>query len=62
MLERLDVLMAWCRMKFNPKKSRSLSVRKGKIDATTIFTVANQQIPKASEDPVKSLGDGTIHP
>ena len=28
MLERLDVLMAWCRMKFKPKKSRSLSVRK----------------------------------
>ena len=42
MLERLDVLMAWCRVKFKPKKSRSLSVRKGKIDATTTFTVANQ--------------------
>ena len=41
MLERLDVLMAWCTMKFKPKKSRSLSVRKGKIDATTIFTVAS---------------------
>ena len=55
MLERLDVLMAWCRMKFKPKKSRSLSVRKGKIDATTIFTVANQQIPTVSQEPVKSL-------
>ena len=29
MLERLEVLMTWCRMKFQPKKSRSLSVRKG---------------------------------
>ncbi|KAK3726923.1 hypothetical protein RRG08_063154 [Elysia crispata] len=29
MLEGLDVLMAWCRMKFKPKKSCSLSVRKG---------------------------------
>ncbi|KAK3744418.1 hypothetical protein RRG08_000851 [Elysia crispata] len=56
MLERLDVLMAWCRMKFKPKKSRSLSVRKGKIDATTIFTVASQQIPTVSQEPVKSLG------
>ena len=55
MLERLDVLMAWCRMKFKPKKSRSLSVRKGKIDATTIFTVASQQIPMVSQEPVKSL-------
>ena len=56
MLERRDVLMAWCRMKFKPKKSRSLSVRKGKIDATTIFTVASQQIPTVSQEPVKSLG------
>ncbi|GFS05115.1 reverse transcriptase [Elysia marginata] len=30
MLARLDTLMAWCRMKFKPKKSRSLSIRKGK--------------------------------
>ncbi|KAK3735730.1 hypothetical protein RRG08_024526 [Elysia crispata] len=37
MLERLDVLMAWCRMKFKPKKSRSLSVRKGRINATTVI-------------------------
>ena len=49
MLERLDVLVAWCRMKFKPKKSHSLSVRKGKIDAMTIFTVANQQIPTLRE-------------
>ena len=48
--------MAWCRMKFKPKKSRSLSVRKGKIDATTIFTVASQRIPTVSQEPVKSLG------
>ncbi|KAK3759133.1 hypothetical protein RRG08_033378 [Elysia crispata] len=56
MLECIDVLMAWCRMKFKPKKSRSLSVKKGTIDATTIFTVANQQIPMVSHEPVKSLG------
>ena len=56
MLERLDLLMAWCTMKFKPKKSRSLSVRKGKIDATTKFTVASQQIPTVSQEPVKSLG------
>ena len=55
MLERLDVLMAWCRMEFKPKKSRSLSVRKGKIDVMTIFTVANQQIPTVCQEPFKSL-------
>ena len=48
--------MAWCRIKFKPKKSGSLSVRKGKIDATTTFTMANQQIPMVSQEPVKSLG------
>ena len=52
-LERFDVLMAWCRMKFKPKKSHSLSVRNGKINAT--FTVANQQISTVSQEPVKSL-------
>ena len=36
-------------------QSPSLSVRKGKVDATT-FTVANQQIPTVSQKPVKSLG------
>ena len=56
MLERLNVLMAWCRMKFKPKKSCSLSVRKGKIDAMTTFTVANQQKPTVSQESVKSLG------
>ncbi|KAK3698838.1 hypothetical protein RRG08_028693 [Elysia crispata] len=43
-------------MKFKPKKSRSLSVRKDKMDATMIFTVASQQIPTVSQEPVKSPG------
>ena len=55
-LERLCGLMSWCRMNFKPKKSHSLSVRKGKIDATTMFTVANKQIPMVSEESVKRLG------
>ena len=48
--------MALCRMSFKPKKSRSLSVGKGKIDAAATFTVANKQIPTVSEELVKSLG------
>ncbi|KAK3775914.1 hypothetical protein RRG08_025132 [Elysia crispata] len=62
MLQRLDILTAWGRMKFKPKKSRRLLVRKVKIDATTTFTVANQQISTISQEPVQSLGSGTIHP
>ncbi|GFN76057.1 reverse transcriptase [Plakobranchus ocellatus] len=64
MLTRLDALMSWCRMEFKPKKSRSfklkksrsLSIRKGKVDEATTFTVAEQQIPTVSQEPVKSLG------
>ena len=56
MLEHLDGIMSWCRMNFKPKKSRSRSVRKCKIDAATTFTVANKQISTVSEEPVKSLG------
>ena len=52
MLKHLDVLMAWCRMKFKPKKPLILSVSK---DAMTTFTVANQQISTVSQEPVKSL-------
>ncbi|GFN99215.1 polyprotein [Plakobranchus ocellatus] len=56
MLTRLDDLMSWCRMEFQPKKSRSLSIRRGKVDEATTFTVAEQQIPTVSQEPVKSLG------
>ncbi|GFO10131.1 reverse transcriptase [Plakobranchus ocellatus] len=56
MLTHSDVLMSWCRMEFKPKKSRSLSIRKGKVDEATTFTVAEQQIPTVSQEPVKSLG------
>ncbi|GFS10765.1 reverse transcriptase [Elysia marginata] len=56
MLARLGTLMAWCRIKFKPKKSRSLSIRKVKIEEAVTFTVAEQQTPTVSQEPVKSLG------
>ncbi|GFN78420.1 reverse transcriptase [Plakobranchus ocellatus] len=56
MLTRLDDLMSRCRMEFKPKKSRSLSIRRGKVNEATTFTVAEQQIPTISQEPVKSLG------
>ncbi|GFN88029.1 transposase [Plakobranchus ocellatus] len=60
MLTRLDVLMSWCRMEFKPKKSRSLSMRRGKVDEATTFPVAERQIPTVSQEPVKSLGRCTL--
>ena len=44
-LELLDGLISWCRVNSKPNKSRSLSVRKDKIDAATTFTGANNQEP-----------------
>ncbi|GFO40547.1 reverse transcriptase [Plakobranchus ocellatus] len=56
MLKRFDVLMSWCRMEFKPKTFCSLSIRKGKVDEAMTFTIAEQQIPTVSQEPVKSLG------
>ena len=55
-LESLDEVVAAARMQFKPKKSRSLSLRKGKADESVTFSIANQVIPTVSEEPVKSLG------
>ena len=42
----MDELMIWCRMKFKPQKSRSLSLR--------YFEIGGQRIPTVSDLPVKS--------
>ena len=55
-LERLDSLMVWSRMKFKPAKSRSLSIVKGKVANDIKFQVGGQAIPTVCEEPVKSLG------
>ncbi|GFO02114.1 reverse transcriptase [Plakobranchus ocellatus] len=61
MLTCLDLFMSWCRMEFKPKKSRSLSIRKGKVDETTTFTVAEQQIPTVSKkNQSRASEDGMI--
>ena len=52
----MDELMIWCRMKFKPQKSRSLSLRKGKLNQNINFEIGGQRIPTVSDLPVKSLG------
>ena len=54
-LQQLDDVIASARMNFKPKKSRSLSLRKGKVKPVS-FTIASQNIPTVTEEPVKSLG------
>ena len=54
-LTRLDELITWSRMKFKDKKSRSLTIQKGK-QRQQKFTTAGEQMPTVKEQPVKSLG------
>ena len=54
-LERLQLLIRWARMKFKPQKSRSLSLRKGKV-INCFFSVEGVRMPIVREAPVKSLG------
>ncbi|XP_078665283.1 uncharacterized protein LOC144907786 [Branchiostoma floridae x Branchiostoma belcheri] len=54
-LLRLEELTRWARMSFKPSKSRSLSLRKGKV-SNQVFSVSNQNIPTIQQEPVKSLG------
>ena len=42
-------------MEFKPKKSRTLSMKKGKVKEVH-FVVAGDRIPTLNEQPVKSLG------
>ena len=55
LLENLDRFISWARMSFKPKKSRCLSLRKGKMVEVS-FQVAGQDIPTVKSEPVKSLG------
>ena len=54
-LSRLDELITWSRMKFKAKKSRSLTLHKGKQKQKK-FVIAGEQMPTIEEEPVKSLG------
>ena len=55
MLLRLNTMINWSKMDL-PRKSPSLSVRKGKDDESVILNIANQDIPTVSQEPVKSIG------
>ena len=61
MLERLDLLMAWCRRKFKPKKSRSLSVRKYKIMRRIHSQQPISRYQRSVKNQLRALGDDTIH-
>ena len=55
-LSLMDKQIIWCRMKFKPQKSRSLSLRKGKVNLSINLKVGGQRTSIMSEELVKSLG------
>ncbi|XP_052218246.1 uncharacterized protein LOC127835860 [Dreissena polymorpha] len=56
MLQDIGELIEWARMKFKPQKSRSMVLRKGKIQESAIYRIKDQLIPTVKEQPVKCLG------
>ena len=55
-LAALEKTMKWARMQFNAKKSRSIVLRRGRIDNTCRFQIGGEPIPTVSEKPIKYLG------
>ena len=54
-LKRLDVLAAWGKLTFKPRKSRSLLIKRGKVSKAR-FKVQGELIPMLSENPIRALG------
>ncbi len=52
----LDHMATWARMKFKPKKSRSLVIRNGKLTNRFKLHVQEEVIPSIEENPIKCLG------
>ena len=61
LLKQLEELIKWSRMEFKPKKSRTLSMKKGKVKEVH-FVVAGDRIPTLNEQPVRSLGRWCAQP
>ncbi|XP_052238630.1 uncharacterized protein LOC127849922 [Dreissena polymorpha] len=55
-LGALDETVTWARMKFKPKKSRSLVIKKGKVTQKFTFQVQSEDIPSVVDNPIKCLG------
>lgn len=48
-LKGLEKMMVWARMSFKPAKSRSMVLRKGKVEDKFRFNIAGAAIPTISE-------------
>ncbi|XP_061093280.1 uncharacterized protein LOC133125737 [Conger conger] len=55
-LKGLVKLVEWARMHFKPAKSRSMVLKKGRVEDKVQFNISGKAIPTITEKPVKSLG------
>jgi hypothetical protein len=55
-LTALDETATWARMKFKPKKSRSLVIKKGKTTDRFHLKIQGEDIPSITNHPIKCLG------
>ncbi|XP_057673103.1 uncharacterized protein LOC130904394 [Corythoichthys intestinalis] len=55
-LRALEDVATWARMKFKPKKSRSMVIRNGKVTSKFQLQVQGETIPSIEDNPVKCLG------
>jgi hypothetical protein len=55
-LQALDETVTWARMRFKPRKSRSLIIRKGRTVNNIRLQVQQEEIPSITESPIKCLG------
>lgn len=52
----LDPMATWARMKFKPKRSRSMVIRNGKLTNRIKLHVQGEVIPSIEENPIKCFG------
>ena len=55
-LKALDDTATWARMKFKPKKSRYLVIKKGVSTERFLLTIQGENIPAIQDNPIKCLG------
>lgn len=55
-LKVLDDMATWARMRFKPKRSRSMVIRNAKVASKYQLEIQGEVIPSNEEDPIKCLG------
>ena len=56
MLDDIVEMITWSRMKLKPVKSRSIVLKKGKVEEKCRYRIEDVMIPSVKEQPIKCLG------